>query len=715
MNIERDRTSSGGPIAMARDARPRLPLVAVASLAALLGTLQPADAQQVCLPLPRLLTMVPPGGCVGTEVEVVVGGERIEAARELRFSHPALTATQKHGDDGKPVANTFIVKIPADAPVGGHDATLVTALGISSARCFSVGTLPETVRTAANTSVATATPMALNSICNASTTAQSIDHYRIELHRGQRILVECAAVGIDSRLQPVVAIADAAGNDLAVERRDRPLDFTAKADGVCIVKVHDLSFQGGPASFYRLVIREPTATSDSRHPATQQVNTFSWPPTGLPQRAAATEVEPNDQPSQAQKITLPCDIAGEFLAAGDTDTFEFEAAKGDVWWIEVASERLGAPTDPAAVVQRVVVEGDAERLEDVAEFNDIASPLKPSSQGYSYDGPPYVTGSADILGRLDIKESGRHRLRLRDLFGGTRVEPRSDYRLVIRRAEPDFALVAWPLHMELRNGDRADLSKPIALRSGGTIAVEVVALRRDGFDGAIDLAVEGLPTGVTAEGLQIPKGAARGIIAITAADEASTSPVPLKIIGRSTVAGSDIVRPCRVASVAWPIRDHSGELPQPRLLSEPLLTASTTEPFPLTIRGTAAGPIEAAAGAAVKVPITLVRRGKLQGNVTQLRVFGQGFEKAAAFNVPLTADTHECEFDLAKLKIEPGRHTILLYGAATVAYQPPPDGDKPAAAVDIAEIIVSEPIHLDVQPAADAGSQGTAPQGEKKS
>ena len=687
---------------------------AVASLIAIACIVQPAAAQQVCLPLPRLLTVVPPGGCVGTDVEVVVGGERIAPAEALLFSHPSLTARPKRGDDGTAVANTFTVTIAADAPVGVHDAAIVTALGISSARCFSVGSLPETSRAAVNTTVATATPMAMNSVCNAATTAQAIDHYRLELHRGQRIRVECAAVGIDSRLQPVIAIADGAGNDLAVERRDRPLDFTAEADGVCIVKVHDLSFQGGEQCFYRLVVREPAADTP-RHPSTSQVNTFSWPPSGLPERAAATEAEPNDRPAEAQRIALPCDIAGVFLAAGDVDTFEFEATKGDVWWVEVASERLGAPTDPAAVVQRVVVDGETERLEDVAELNDIASPLKPSSQFYSYDGPPYVTGSADILGRVEIKESGRHRLQLRDLFGGTRVEPRSEYRLVIRRAAPDFALVAWPLHMELRNGDRADLSKPFALRAGGTIAVEVVALRRDGFDGPIDLTVEGLPAGVTAAGLRIPKGASRGIVAITAADDATAAPVPLTIVGRAQVAEAEVARPCRIASVAWPIRDHSAELPQPRLVSAAMLTVSAAEPFPLALRGPAAGPIEAAAGSIVTIPITLVRRGKLLGTVTQLRMFGQGFDKAAAVDVPLSADSHNVPIDLGKLAIEPGRHTIVLYGAATVAYQPPPVGDTPAAAVDIAEIIVSEPIQLDVKPAAAGFSQETVPQGEKKS
>src|SRR5262249_42865843 len=161
---------------------------------------------------------------------------------------------------------------------------------------------------------------------------------------------------------------------------------------------------------------------------------------------------------------LPCDIAGNFFPAGDVDLFEFEAKKGDVWWVEVASERLGLATNPAVVVQYVDRAGGVERLIDVAEFNGIPSPVKVSSNGYSYDGPPYNAGSLDVLGKLEIKHDGLHRLQVLDLFGGTRSDPHNVYRLVVRKAAPDFALVGWGLHMELRNGDRNAVSKPLALR-----------------------------------------------------------------------------------------------------------------------------------------------------------------------------------------------------------------------------------------------------------
>ena len=59
--------------------------------------------------------------------------------------------------------------------------------------------------------------------------------------------------------------------------------------------------------------------------------------------------------------------ATSFLARG----VEFEARKGDVFWIEIWSERLGFPSDAFAVMQRVDHDGSgAEKLEDVQEFTD---------------------------------------------------------------------------------------------------------------------------------------------------------------------------------------------------------------------------------------------------------------------------------------------------------------------------------------------------------
>jgi len=669
---------------------------------------RPAAAQSVCLPLPRLLTTMPMGGRAGTTVDVTVAGAHCDGAGELRFSHPGLTAVPKRADDGAVVPDVFVVTIAADVPTGAYEAALVAPAGCSSSRVFSVGMLPEIVQPTAPQDGGPA-DIAVGSIVNGVARPQAIDVYRCEARAGRRLLVECAAPGIDSRMQPVVVVATADGRDLVVERRGGVLDFTPPADGPLLVKVHDLCFRGGREFFYRLVVQEAAADAEPiRHPVAAGVASYSWPPVGLAASPTRIESDAGDAEGagRIERIDLPCDIGGRFFPAADVDTFEFTATAGDVWWIEVASQRLGAPTAPAAAVVRVVADEAGERLVDVLELAEIAAPIKPSSNFYSYDGPPYDAGSPDLLGRLAIEETGTYRISLRDRFGGTRSEPRSVWRMVIRRGQPDFAIVGWGLHMELRNGDRNDLSKPAALRRGSTVAVEVAAFRRDGFDGPIDLDVEGLPSGVTARGVRIPSGKTRGLVFLTAAIDAAVPPTPLRIVGRATVEDAAIERDCRLASVAWPVKDHSQEIPLTRLVTDPCVSVSAIEDAPLTITagGEAAAEIEAVAGSKVTVPLALVRRAEFSGGLIRLKAFGAGFESFPVLEVPLTADAAEAVLDLEALKVPPGRHTVAFYGTAIVKYVPPA---APAAAdgkaadvkpVDTAEIVISTPISLIVTP-----------------
>ena len=188
-------------------------------------------AQSVGLPAPRLLTTTPMGAKVGTQVEVTISGDHIDDADELTFSDKRITAVRKLNAEGKPEANKYVVTVAAECPVGIHETRVMTRLGISSSRAFSIGTLDEVTRTAPNTTLATAMELKVNSICNGVMTARAADHYTFEAKKGQRIIVDCATRGIDSKLDATVIVADAAGRDLQVERRGGALDFAVPADG----------------------------------------------------------------------------------------------------------------------------------------------------------------------------------------------------------------------------------------------------------------------------------------------------------------------------------------------------------------------------------------------------------------------------------------------------------------------------------------------------
>ncbi|WP_395752307.1 serine protease [Prosthecobacter sp.] len=634
-----------------------------------------ALAQQVTLPLPRLLTVMPMGGQAGTTVEVTITGENTEDISALMFSNPKITAQPVAGTENK-----FKVSIAADTPVGVYDARVMSRLGVSSTRAFSVNKLPEVVRSKPNNSVETAMALPVGTICNATMTKRAVDFYAFQGTKGKRVAVDCAATGIDSRLTPVVILADAKGGDLKVNRTGGVIDFIPPADGTYLIKVSDLTYQGGDRLFYRLALQEVPGNGPApRQPQTQTVSAMSWPPSGLAESARTNEAEPNNKPAEAQKISLPCDIAGAFFPAADVDTFQFTAKKGETWWVEVGSERLGLNTDPFVLVQQVKETNGKETLVDVAELYDIAPPMKVTSNGYSYDGPPYDAGSPDVNGKFEVKEDGTYRLQVRDLFGGTRSDANNIYRLIVRQAAPDFSLAAWAVHMTLRNGDRAALSKPMALRAGETRAFEVVVQRRDGFDGEIEIGMENLPPGVSAAGLKIAKGKPYGHLILTASSDAKRGFSLGKVFGKSTINGAVVTHPVHLASMEWPVKDAKGEIPAPRLMADVPVSVSESEQAPLTIAPAESKVFEAKAGETLKIPLKLTWRNDFNGTSIKVKAYGDGFSAIKEFDIPLKAATFDAVLDLAALKIAPGDYTFAFQSLGICKYRYNP------AAVPLAE------------------------------
>jgi hypothetical protein len=85
----------------------------------------------------------------------------------------------------------------------------------------------------------------LNSICNGTIADRAIDHFLISGQKGQRVIVDCATRGIDSKLNATLIIADSIGRDLMVERRGGAIDFSVPKNGKYVIKIHELTFKGG--------------------------------------------------------------------------------------------------------------------------------------------------------------------------------------------------------------------------------------------------------------------------------------------------------------------------------------------------------------------------------------------------------------------------------------------------------------------------------------
>ena len=351
------------------------------------------------------------------------------------------------------------------------------------------------------------------------------------------------------------------------------------------------------------------------------------------------EHEPNN--AEAQKVTPPCEIAGQFYPANDRDIFIFDAKKGETYTIEVVSERLGAGTNPFILIQR-----------DKADVQEVYR--SPNDAG----GKRFSTVTNDPAARLEIKEDGSYRVQVRDLFGTTRSNPRNVYRLLIRKETPDFGLVALSEPQPVNSETRKAPPRALVFRPGETCPIRVVALRRDNFAGEIELAAEGLPEGVTCGASMIPAAKNEGMLLLSAAEGAAPWTGSIRITGTAKSGGAEIVRQARAGAVIWPVNDYNAE-PVPARLTRDFLACVTAEsPAPLSIEPAEEKVWEVAAGGKLEIPLKITRRGEFTEPL-KLKVYGAPeIEKAKETDVDGKAATATASIDLTATKIPAGTHVI---------------------------------------------------------
>lgn len=681
------------------------------------------------LPVARLDSIFPPGGKAGTEVDAAVTGVDLDEAKALHFSHPGITA--------EPKDKRFIVKIAPDVPPGIYDVRVSGLLGISNPRAFAVSDLPQAVEPATNTTAAAAMEVPLDTTVAGTAKAGVADWFRFTGKRGQRLLIDCEAPALDSRMSPVLTVLDASARELETSRRGGLLDFTAPADGSYLLRLHDLSFAGTADYFYRLTLNtgprleylfppcgqpgskakftlygrnlpggtpanltaydgkpldkldleiDLPAAADSRadglsHPAAVALDGFHFRlktphisnPVfiGFTAAPVSAEAEPNNTPGQAQKLSLPCEVAGQFFGAGDTDTFTFDAKKGDAWWIEVISQRLDLPTNPFLLIER-----DAAVVQEVAGSATAVGGLR------------FSTATTDPSVRFEAKEDGTYRLTLRDLFGNTRQDPRNVYRLAIRKAAPDFHLAALAEPPPEKKDDRAAAPRAALIRADGTAAIKVLALRRDGFGGAIDLQIEGLPAGVKALPGRIAAGANEGVIVVAGVEKPERWAGPVRIIGQAKIGDCEVTREARGGVVRWTVADANTASVQSRLTRDFGLGV-TTEPAPVSIVAIEEKCWEIPAGGKVEIPLKVTRRGEFKEALKLKAAGAPGLDPVKEIDVAANASTANFTLDLATARLAPGEHTIHFTAQTKGKFRKK----------DVITTIYSAPIRIAVQPA----------------
>ena len=142
------------------------------------------------------------------------------------------------------------------------------------------------------------------------------------------------------------------------------------------------------------------------------------------------------------------------------------------------------------------------------------------------DGGPGYEGDSRL--EFTAPADGEYIAHLKDIRG---LEgPDFAYRLTIRDVDPDFSLAASP--------ENPNIPK------GGDVPITIEANRTAGYEGPIEIGVEGLPKGVTDNHASIPADQDSTVVVLSAPTDAASgaAAAPIRIVGRAIINGKERVR-----------------------------------------------------------------------------------------------------------------------------------------------------------------------------
>jgi len=644
------------------------------------------------LPWSRVDGLFPAGAKAGTTVRIrLTSGAELEAASSLTFSHARITGSRVA--DSSPAENLFEVHVAPEVPPGLYDVALQGEHGLSNLRTFAVSANDETTEAEPNETPLTATSAVVGTLLNGRIGKPTdVDAYTFQATAGQKIIADCLASRIDSPLLPVMEILDARGRRIAFARSGRDEDatliFEPTQAGDYTLRIYDQTYRGGDDFVYRIALQAAPnilavkpifgkvgSTADVQllgfnlpgaHPSDQRrgrwlldqldapvtfpadpfgydrqlpvtpreaaVDSFSWrfeSPAGssqlvrlgLSENSPTPEVEPNQVRDQAQRLQLPVEIGGDFRTVGDLDRFQVEVVKDRPIWIEVFADRLGSRADAMLGVE-FLPEGSNDP-QTIASVDDNPTNLLPIG---------FDTRSDDPFYRFNPPANGTCLIQLRDQYGQTRGDATLSYRLVVRSPQPDFRLVAVPVSHGL------GMVAPASLRRGDASAFTLVAFRRDGFDGPIEVASSDLGDGLDCEGTVIPSGQNSAPLVIRSKLDAATPPRIVQLTGRATTLSAEgqpttLVRPVRPAATIRNTRkEHGQDAAATVRLSREFVLSVASEEAPLELRSPAAR-YTAAQGSVIELPLELIRRTGADAPAT---ISAHGLAATAKLDAPST-------------------------------------------------------------------------------
>jgi hypothetical protein len=202
------------------------------------------------------------------------------------------------------------------------------------------------------------------------------------------------------------------------------------------------------------------------------------------------------------------------------------------------------------------------------------------------------------------------------------------------------------------------------LRREQVLAVRVLAVRRDGFAGAIHLSAEGLPAGVLAEPCVVGNGQTEGTLLLRADGDAPKWAGAVHIVGRAQIDGTEQTRRAQPWTPLWESTVSSFvESVRNRRTTEMALAVVDEAPLGASVW---AEPREIACKSNEKVTIGLRLQSTSRDTPTlKFKPAGlPGLDKAKLKDAETAAasGTGNYELDIAALKLNAGTYTLWFRG-----------------------------------------------------
>lgn len=670
------------------------------------------------LPSPELHAIYPTALQAGSTTDIVLKGVYLEGLQELKFSIEGINASavlvpksefRRHQwQEG----TRFSITVPGQTPPGPCEVRALSRYGLTNPRILTIVAPPSSLaKEEASHEPANAPLLSSGTVANGRFESDRIDYFRFQAGKGETIHLSATSEAIDSEADPTLLVMDAAGKILRKNRdyrnRDSLLSFTAPEDGTWTVGIHDFLYRGGAPYLFRIwkglqlhsVLPpavppgQPVQATVFGEQANEGTKVTITAPDVLPKPLRASSptdaltpaflyrmeqsntipvgiIEPQPQPRTGDGHStmasgLPASFYGYFQQKGENHRYRFPVRENKSYSISILGGSLQGRIDPYLVVERVETDQEGlESLKKITEGDDFSVESRNTFPDVSRD--PSLSFQSDKDGVCQVtvldqfQETGRS----------------SAYAIRIAEAQPSFELIAL-LESELPDGKGA---KPASanLRKGGSITMEVKAIRKEGMDQPIHLKAADLPGGVTFPETIIPSGQNSVNAVLRASRDATPGPARIGLIGRAGEGEKEITAPAVPAFVINPVTDSGKERVRTRVTEDFFLTV-IEEDSPAALEITSTVPESVSLGEKLEIPLELSVIGPEVPDALTVDIVGlPGLKKSPTLAINPKKKTGSLLLNIKEdgnFKPNTGENTFLIRAVGTIKkYRHYPEG-----------------------------------------